>query len=43
MSFLSYLVEQLDFGIHPGLSGTNALPFIDGVDIEKIDLLLVSQ
>jgi hypothetical protein len=34
---------MLDFGIHPGLSGTNALPFIDRVDINTIDLLLISQ
>ena len=34
---------MLDFGIHPGLSGTNALPFIDRVDIGTIDLLLISQ
>ena len=34
---------MLDFGIHPGLSGTNALPFIDRVDIATIDILLISQ
>ncbi|CAF4597481.1 unnamed protein product [Rotaria socialis] len=33
----------LDFGIHPGLSGRNALPFIDNIDPEELDLLLVSQ
>jgi cleavage and polyadenylation specificity factor subunit 3 len=34
---------MLDFGIHPGRSGTNALPYIDSVDIPSIDLLLISQ
>lgn len=34
---------MLDFGIHPGLSGTNALPFIDRVDIATIDILLISH
>ncbi|CAF1672357.1 unnamed protein product [Adineta ricciae] len=33
----------LDFGIHPGLSGRAALPFIDNIDPEELDLLLVSQ
>ena len=33
----------LDFGIHPGLSGTDALPMIDSVDLETIDILLISQ
>ncbi|CAF4047747.1 unnamed protein product [Rotaria magnacalcarata] len=33
----------LDFGIHPGLSGRNALPFIDNIDPEELDLLLVSH
>jgi len=34
---------QLDCGIHPGLNGFASLPFLDLVDIEEIDLLLVSQ
>jgi cleavage and polyadenylation specificity factor subunit 3 len=37
------LFLQLDFGIHPGLSGRTALPFIDNIDPEELDLLLVSQ
>jgi cleavage and polyadenylation specificity factor subunit 3 len=38
-----YIFVQLDFGIHPGLSGRNALPFIDNIDPEELDLLLISQ
>ena len=37
------LLFQLDFGIHPGLSGRAALPFIDNIDPEELDLLLISQ
>lgn len=33
----------LDFGIHPGLNGMDALPFVDFIDVDKIDLLLVSH
>ncbi|UJR34117.1 hypothetical protein I4U23_021524 [Adineta vaga] len=33
----------LDFGIHPGLSGRAALPFIDNIEPEELDLLLVSH
>ncbi len=33
----------LDFGIHPGLNGTDALPMIDSVDLKTIDILLISQ
>lgn len=33
----------LDFGIHPGLSGMDALPFIDTIDVDEIDLLLISH
>ncbi|CAF0990021.1 unnamed protein product [Rotaria sp. Silwood1] len=33
----------LDFGIHPGLSGRTALPFIDNIDPEELDLLLISH
>ena len=34
---------QLDCGIHPGMSGMEALPYTDIIDPEEIDLLLVSQ
>ena len=33
----------LDCGIHPGLSGMDALPFVDMIEADKIDLLLVSH
>lgn len=33
----------LDCGIHPGLNGMDALPFVDSIDAEEIDLLLVSH
>lgn len=33
----------LDFGVHPALSGMDALPFVDFIDVDKIDLLLVSH
>lgn len=36
-------VLQLDCGIHPGLEGMDALPFIDLIDPAEIDLLLISQ
>lgn len=34
---------QLDCGIHPGLSGIDALPFVDLIEADEIDLLLISQ
>ncbi|XP_071454760.1 cleavage and polyadenylation specificity factor 73 [Hetaerina americana] len=34
---------MLDCGIHPGLSGMDALPFVDLVEADEIDLLLVSH
>jgi cleavage and polyadenylation specificity factor subunit 3 len=34
---------MFDCGIHPALSGQNALPAFDEVDVEKIDLLLVTH
>ena len=34
---------QLDCGIHPGLSGMDALPYTDMIDAEDIDLLLITQ
>jgi len=33
----------LDCGIHPGLSGMDALPFVDMIEADQIDLLLVSH
>uniref|UniRef100_A0AC35TRA7 Cleavage and polyadenylation specificity factor subunit 3 n=1 Tax=Rhabditophanes sp. KR3021 TaxID=114890 RepID=A0AC35TRA7_9BILA len=33
----------LDCGIHPGLSGVDSLPFTDNVDMETIDMLLVTH
>ena len=33
----------LDMGLHPGLNGMDALPFVDLIDPEQIDLLLVSH
>ena len=33
----------LDCGIHPGLNGMDALPFVDLIDPEEIDLLLISH
>ncbi|XP_014666751.1 PREDICTED: cleavage and polyadenylation specificity factor 73-like [Priapulus caudatus] len=34
---------MLDCGIHPGLSGVDALPYTDLVEAEEIDLLLISH
>lgn len=34
---------MLDCGIHPGLSGMDALPFVDLVEANEIDLLLISH
>uniref|UniRef100_A0A2K6MJV7 Cleavage and polyadenylation specific factor 3 n=1 Tax=Rhinopithecus bieti TaxID=61621 RepID=A0A2K6MJV7_RHIBE len=34
---------QLDCGIHPGLEGMDALPYIDLIDPAEIDLLLISH
>ncbi|XP_062529828.1 cleavage and polyadenylation specificity factor 73 isoform X2 [Bombyx mori] len=34
---------MLDCGIHPGLSGMDALPFIDLIEADEVDLLLVSH
>ena len=33
----------MDCGIHPGLNGMDALPFVDMIEADKIDLLLVSH
>jgi len=32
-----------DFGLHPGLNGMDALPYVDFIDVDQIDLLLVSH
>lgn len=34
---------MLDCGIHPGLSGMDALPFVDSIEADEIDLLLISH
>ena len=40
---LTLSLLQLDCGIHPGLSGMDALPFIDIIEANEVDLLLISQ
>lgn len=32
-----------DVGIHPGLSGIDALPFVDLIEPDLIDILFISQ
>ncbi|KAH6937252.1 hypothetical protein HPB50_026206 [Hyalomma asiaticum] len=34
---------MLDCGIHPGMSGLDALPYVDLIEADEIDLLLVSH
>lgn len=34
---------MLDCGIHPGLCGMDALPFVDLIEADEIDLLFISQ
>ncbi|XP_063703757.1 cleavage and polyadenylation specificity factor 73 [Culicoides brevitarsis] len=34
---------MLDCGIHPGLSGLDALPFVDLIEADEIDLLFISH
>lgn len=34
---------MLDCGIHPGLSGMDALPFFDRVDMSKVDVIIVTH
>ncbi|KAF2887092.1 hypothetical protein ILUMI_19081 [Ignelater luminosus] len=34
---------MLDCGIHPGLTGMDALPFVDLIEADEIDLLLISH
>jgi cleavage and polyadenylation specificity factor subunit 3 len=36
-------ILQLDCGIHPGKSGMEALPYLDVINPEDIDILLISQ
>lgn len=41
-----FMIERkimLDCGIHPGLSGMDALPFVDLIEADEIDLLFISQ
>ena len=33
----------LDCGIHPGYEGINGLPFLDKIDPESVDVLLVTH
>ncbi|XP_055617627.1 cleavage and polyadenylation specificity factor 73 [Toxorhynchites rutilus septentrionalis] len=34
---------MLDCGIHPGLSGMDALPFVDLIEADEVDLLFISH
>lgn len=34
---------MFDVGIHPGLSGMDALPFVDLIEPDLIDILFISQ
>lgn len=34
---------MLDIGIHPGYDGLNGLPFLDRVELDQIDVLLVTH
>ena len=34
---------MLDCGTHPGLTGMDALPFVDSLEADQIDLLLISH
>lgn len=44
ISYLSqFIFLQLDCGIHPGLQGLDALPFVDLIEANEIDLLLITQ
>ena len=36
-------LRSWDCGIHPGLSGMDALPYTDMIEADEIDLLLISQ
>lgn len=43
LSYLLYVLFQLDCGIHPGLSGMDSLPYTDMIEADEIDLLLITQ
>uniref|UniRef100_A0A914HRZ5 Cleavage and polyadenylation specificity factor n=1 Tax=Globodera rostochiensis TaxID=31243 RepID=A0A914HRZ5_GLORO len=34
---------MFDCGIHPGMQGVDALPFVDFIDVEELDLLLITH
>ncbi|KAL7072218.1 hypothetical protein ACQ4LE_008528 [Meloidogyne hapla] len=34
---------MFDCGIHPGMHGVDALPFVDFIDVEELDLLLITH
>ena len=34
---------MLDCGIHPGFSGEHSLPYLDEVDLDSVDLMLVTH
>jgi cleavage and polyadenylation specificity factor subunit 3 len=34
---------MLDIGMHPGYDGMNGLPFLDRVELDQIDVLLVTH
>ncbi len=34
---------MLDCGIHPGFAGTESLPFFDAVDMDQIDVALITH
>lgn len=33
----------MDCGIHPGFSGEASLPFLDAVDLDTVDVMLVTH
>ena len=35
--------NMFDCGIHPGLTGMDALPFVDCIEADHIDFLLISH
>ncbi len=34
---------MFDCGIHPGFTGLNSLPFLDLVDLDKVDVALITH
>ena len=34
---------MLDCGIHPGFSGEHSLPYFDEVDLDTVDLMLITH